>query len=220
MLEAAGDAEGAKAVRQKMSEQNRQLRAYCEQNGLKYRSDRVRTYGAVIQPKAVGSTKNSSIPLTSSSNGGTIYPEDVTGQKLKDMIKRSNSLEKPIFAIDTPDNCFASRAALIKPEYGKYDVALHGIPTAAFFFEKKINARTLAIIIRNRPDYKAGTPVRLLSCNTGNTEKTGNCFAQLLANELRTTVYAPTKKLYVNPDGTIFVGKKKDGFFKDFIWRE
>ena len=31
---------------------------------------------------------------------------------------------------------------------------------------------------------------------------------------------APTKKLYVNPDGTIFVGKKKDGFFKDFIWRE
>lgn len=47
MLEAAGDTEGARAVRQKMSEQNKALRAYCEENGLKYRSDRVRTYGSV-----------------------------------------------------------------------------------------------------------------------------------------------------------------------------
>ena len=47
MLEAAGDAEGAKEVRRRMAEQNRQLRAYCESNGLKYRSDRVRTYGSV-----------------------------------------------------------------------------------------------------------------------------------------------------------------------------
>ena len=47
MLEAAGDTEGARAVRQKMSEQNKALRAYCESNGLKMRSDRVRTYGSV-----------------------------------------------------------------------------------------------------------------------------------------------------------------------------
>ena len=220
MLDAAGDTEGARAARQRLTEQNKQLRAYCEENGLKFRSDRIRTYGAAIQPKAVGGLKSSSKPLTSSSIGGTIYPKDVTGQKLKGMIKRSNSLEKPIFAEDTPDNLFATYAARIKQEAGKYDVALHGNPIETLFFGEKINARTLAIIIRNRPDYKTGTPVRLLSCNTGNTEQTGNCFAQLLANELHATVYAPTKKLYVNPDGTIFVGKKKDGFFKDFIWRE
>ena len=47
MLEAAGDTEGAKEVRRKMAEQNKQLKAYCEGNGLKYRSDRVRTYGGV-----------------------------------------------------------------------------------------------------------------------------------------------------------------------------
>lgn len=47
MLEAAGDTEGAKEVRQKMAEQNKQLKAYCEGNGLKYRSDRVKTYGSV-----------------------------------------------------------------------------------------------------------------------------------------------------------------------------
>lgn len=60
MLEAAGDTEGAKEVRRKMAEQNKALKSYCDSNGLKYRSDRVRTYGSVKPaPKhmsAVGNT--------------------------------------------------------------------------------------------------------------------------------------------------------------------
>lgn len=60
MLEAAGDTEGAKEVRRRMAEQNKALRSYCEGNGLKYRSDRVRIYGSVKPaPKhmsAVGNT--------------------------------------------------------------------------------------------------------------------------------------------------------------------
>lgn len=52
-----------------------------------------------------------------------------------------------------------------------------------------------------RKDYTVGTPVRLLSCNTGNTEETGDCFVQILANELRTTVYAPTDVVIVKPNG-------------------
>ena len=51
MLEAAGDTEGAKQVRQKMTEQNKALKSYCDSNGLKYRSDRVRTYGSVKPPE-------------------------------------------------------------------------------------------------------------------------------------------------------------------------
>ena len=47
MLEAAGDTEGAKEVRRKMAERNKALKSYCDSNGLKYRSDRVRTYGSV-----------------------------------------------------------------------------------------------------------------------------------------------------------------------------
>ena len=47
MLEAAGDTEGAKEVRRKMAEQNKALKSYCDSNGLKYRSDRVKTYGSV-----------------------------------------------------------------------------------------------------------------------------------------------------------------------------
>lgn len=51
MLEAAGDTEGAKEVRRKMAEQNKALKFYCDSNGLKYRSDRVRTYGAIAPNK-------------------------------------------------------------------------------------------------------------------------------------------------------------------------
>lgn len=51
MLEAAGDTEGAKEVRRKMAEQNKALKSYCEGNGLKYRSDRVMTYGAIAPNK-------------------------------------------------------------------------------------------------------------------------------------------------------------------------
>ena len=52
MLEAAGDTEGAKQVRQRAAEQNKQLKAYCEGAGLKYRTDRVRTYGSVKPAKS------------------------------------------------------------------------------------------------------------------------------------------------------------------------
>ncbi len=51
MLEAAGDAEGAKQVRQRGTEQNKALKSYCDSNGLKYRSDRVKTYGSVKPPE-------------------------------------------------------------------------------------------------------------------------------------------------------------------------
>lgn len=59
MLEAAGDTEGAKEVRRRMTEQNKALRSYCEGNGLKYRSDRVKTYGSVKpSPKHMSNVGN------------------------------------------------------------------------------------------------------------------------------------------------------------------
>lgn len=44
-LEAAGDTEGAKELRQKIAEENKQLKEYCHREGLTYRQDRTRTYG-------------------------------------------------------------------------------------------------------------------------------------------------------------------------------
>ena len=61
MLEAAGDTEGAKEVRRKMSEQNKALKSYCDSNGLKYRSDRARTYGAIAPKKTLDKSAGSGI---------------------------------------------------------------------------------------------------------------------------------------------------------------
>lgn len=221
MLEAAGDHEGAKDVRKQAAAQNKQLKSYCNDNGLKFRDDRVRTYGSA-RTKAASGAKSSAKPLTFSANGDTIKPYEipVSHEEVKTMIKQSNALEKPIFAKDTSDNKFASYVAKVKPEKEKYDVALHGSDKSAEFFEKPVDAYTLAKIIKSREDYTVGTPVRLLSCNTGNTEETGDCFAQILANELRTTVYAPTDVIIVKPNGEFIIGDYADGEMKNFIWRE
>ncbi len=44
-LEAAGDTEGAKELKKKIATENKQLRAYCEQEELTYRQDRTQIYG-------------------------------------------------------------------------------------------------------------------------------------------------------------------------------
>lgn len=63
-------------------------------------------------------------------------------------------------------------------------MALHGRDTSVAFFGTKIDAYTLSQIIRQRKDYKLGTPIRLLSCDTGNTDNTGDYVAQIVANKL------------------------------------
>lgn len=70
----------------------------------------------------------------------------------------------------------------------------------------------LSIILKSRDDYKIGTKVRLLSCNTENTEITGDCFVQILANELCVIVEAPTQIINVYPNGTFFVDNDADPF--------
>ena len=78
MLEAAGDTEGAKEVCRRMTEQNKALRFYCEGSGLKYRSDRVRTYGAIAPKKALDKSAESGIMET---RGTTIVnAESVVGK--------------------------------------------------------------------------------------------------------------------------------------------
>ena len=152
--------------------------------------------------------------LTGSENGGIIKPKTNAGNavasyprdELQKMIEKSNSCEKAVFAVDTPTNRFASNAKKIPPVDGKYDVALHGTFDRAVFFEKPINASDLAKIIKSRPDYTIGTPVRLFSCNTGNIENTGDCFAQELATALNTTVEAPQMEIYVEEDGSFYDG--------------
>lgn len=88
------------------------------------------------------------------------------------------------------------------------------------FFGENIDAYTLANIIRNREDYTIGKKIRLISCKTGNTDNTGDCFAQLLANELGVVVEAPNKTIFVNEDGSYFIGRSNEGKMVKFYPRK
>ena len=121
---------------------------------------------------------------------------------------------------DTENNKIASYVSKIPPKDGYYDFALHGAPTYSEFFGKKIDAYTLANIIKSRDDYVKGTKIRLFSCSTGNIDETGDCFAQLLANELGVEVEAPTEILYVNPDGSYYIDTYGERTLKTFWSRK
>ena len=229
MLQAAGDKEGYEKAALRLRTQREKYRVYSNEHGLSMHNDRTQVYGfdRSQSMKAVWAEKKSIAgnALTNSTNSGILKPYEIkkTRAETKAMIEKAKSLDRPIFAVDTEYNHFASNVRNVPPKKGFYDVALHGAPTSAEFFGEPIDAYTLAKIIRNRDDYVPGTPIRLLSCSTGNTDNTGNCFAQILANALGVNVEAPTETIYVNDDGTFniynnFTGAK--GKMQPFWYRE
>lgn len=210
------------AVKLKAAEQN--LKDFCTATGQdrdKFR-EQVLGFGRSEAQRAVWANKKYSAGLTSDKNSGTIKPYEIKLSRAdrKRIIDRGISEEKPIFATDTDTNKFASYVRNVPSKDNFYDVALHGAPTSIEFFGEKIDAYTLSNIIRNRKDYMKGTNIRLLSCNTGNTENTGNCVAQIVANELGVDVEAPTDVIYVSQNGTFTVGDYDDGIMKLFYPRK
>lgn len=156
-----------------------------------------------------------------------------------EVIEKGRNAKQPIFSYDREDNKAMSFLQRTPKKENTFDVMAHGSPTSIEFFKQdypdgdkraNIDAYTLSVIMRGRNDYtkfiaeckKNGVDpvIRMLSCNTGDTTNTGNCFAQLLANELGVKVEAPTDTLLVKPDGTFYIGRKKDGKMKIFYARK
>lgn len=138
------------------------------------------------------------------------HPRDI---ELEKTIQKCIKQEKPVF-----DEKLAKFFPKIKSEKDRYIISLHGNPNEAYIYDKKIDARTLANIIKSRKDYH-NEEIVLISCNTGNTEHTKICFAQKLAKEMNVTVYAPTKYGIINSLGEYYSGTlkgKREGEFKPF----
>ena len=139
MLETAGDPEGARQAQQLLKQRQDALRQFCGDNGLRYKPDRTAVVG--YNRTISGEVRKS---LTSSAKGGTIEkrPYEILKPRKKrlEIINRGISEEKPIFAVDTDINRFASYVKNVKPKDGFYDVALHGSPTSAEFFGEDIDA--------------------------------------------------------------------------------
>lgn len=157
----------------------------------------------------------------SSSSGGTVTANDIASNahsrntELEKMIQRCINEPQPVFADDLKRNF-----SKIPKESGKYITALHGTENSAYLFDMQVDDKVLANIIQSRKDYH-GEEIVLISCNTGNTSKGKNCFAQRLADRLNKVVYAPTSYGAISPNGKYFSsnskGTKKEGEFKAFI---
>ena len=116
------------------------------------------------------------------------------------------------FSCFPEDDVLREYAKHIKPKEGFFDVSMHGEPKMVCFGTKKGNMgpSLLAELIKKHPDYK-GEKIRLLCCRTGETsflEEEDYCFAEELSNILGVTVEAPDELLYINPDGTYFIGRR------------
>ena len=212
------------AVSVRLKDAEKTLKDFCQQTGQRrdpFR-EQVNGFGRSTAQRAVQAKKKADGSLTSENNNAIIRPYEhkLPREKRKQIIKKASALKKPIFAEDRPDNAFASYVRNVPSKKGYYDVALHGSPTSVEFFGEPIDAYLLANIIRNRKDYEKGTKIRLLSCNTGNTESTGDCVAQIVANELGVQVEAPTDIIYIFPDGSFEIGITDSGEMKLFYPRK
>ena len=122
-------------------------------------------------------------------------------------------IKQGISAFPRKDTLY-NRVKLIEPDGDKFDVALHGSPTAVAFSSTQANMspRLLASVIRHNEGYH-GQEIRLISCNTGVSENGGMCFAEELANALNVSVYAPNGLIYISKNGKISIGRFDDGTF-------
>lgn len=151
MLEAAGDTEGAKEVRRKMAEQNKALKSYCDSNGLKYRSDRVRTYGAIAPNKI-------KVPKPAQNNSQFYKPvvvdksDQINAQRLVNGKPAEITLNR---VTDRHNKIYLSENADIKPK------ALHEIDTRLTAVYKLLNCekrKTLPNICVVSHDEMGGAP--------------------------------------------------------------
>jgi RHS repeat-associated protein len=110
----------------------------------------------------------------------------------------------PVTLMDPPGNFVAnaSKRGDIDPG-GVLDVLGHGTPTSIQLGSTLINHRTLARLLRGRPEF-VGQDIRLLACETGQCSRG---LAQNLANKLGVTIIAPDELVWAYPSGKLVVAK-------------
>ena len=128
------------------------------------------------------------------------------------IVERGTTKIKQGFSAFPKDDVLYERIKLVEPDGNKFDVAMHGSPSAVAFggTEANMSPRLLASIIRHCADYH-GQEIRLISCNTGNASSGDYCFAEELANALGVTVFAPNDLIFISKSGKIMVGKDGSG---------
>ncbi|TWF93140.1 hypothetical protein [Saccharopolyspora dendranthemae] len=98
----------------------------------------------------------------------------------------------------------------------RFTVEMHGSPDGVKFKGNQLDAKELAEIIRGSSGYKDGTPIRLVSCETGADVPDGSKnFAQQLSEELGVEVLAPNTNAWVDNYGNIYANESSAKFDKN-----
>ncbi len=156
-------------------------------------------------------TENEVESLASAAYNGftACYDDKVDFHKNKDVKRAIKSTDAYFVRRIEPRNneefnemLYGENVQFTKPLEGYYDIKAHGNYRSIKCFNTGINAETLAKILVERSDYTEGTPIRLLSCETGRLVN-GRCFAQDLANMLNVEVIAPDIILFVSDTGVL-----------------
>ena len=152
--------------------------------------------------------------------GGSI-PADTLSADIRDRLEavtiRGTTKLPQGFSAFPEGDALNERIKKVRPDGNKFDVAMHGSPTAVAFGgnEANMSPHLLAQIIRHSEGYH-GQDVRLLSCSTGSSVDGAYCFAEELANALGVTVWAPNDLLMVNKDGIFYIGLDGSGQMVSF----
>ena len=158
-------------------------------------------------------------------NGGKSIPAHTGVMDARDRLSaiplRGTSKIAQGFSAFPEGDILNERIKRVKPDGDKFDVAMHGSPTAVAFggSEANMSPRLLAQIILRSEGYH-GQDIRLLSCSTGAPVDGGYCFAEELANALGVTVWAPNDLLMVNKNGIFYIGLDGSGRMVDFAPNE
>lgn len=207
----------------KLKDKEKALADFTKETGIKrdrFR-EQVQGFNRSVSSKSTWADKKSRNDLTSAQNSGNMNIENASNAhernyKLERLIKRCMTCKNRIF-VDKNDGLYRN-SQFIKPKENYFDIVLHGSPNEVYVFGENCSPKEFAEIIKARKDYN-GQDIRLLSCNTGNTDNDEQCFAYLLSRHLGVKVEAPTKTLWVYPNGSLAVGTtaySNDGEFKIF----
>ena len=158
-----------------------------------------------MKTTGVENQKSAIVKLQEEMGNGNALRDGGKGGIIQD--KYSDISVASVYFVNKADRLFEN-AKKVAPIKDYEDVVSHADADMFFAYtsdgltEYTYSAKEFADMLCNSPNYSGGD-IRLLACDAGAKQ---NGLAQQLADELGVNVLAPTQKVFIYPDGEMFLG--------------